>query len=201
MARIIRASSPGEEVSRGPISRTRVVRRVEQETRARCEQLLADAQQQIAQAERRAEQACDRLRDQRLAEAAAQALQIVAAARASAERIRRQSETSLTELAVRIAERIIGDALQHDPSLVAQVVARCLDQAQEADRLIVRLNPADLPLVDIDRVAPGFPGLVTLESDDALGRGDCVVVGDSVHVEGRLAKQLEAIHRALTDDD
>jgi flagellar biosynthesis/type III secretory pathway protein FliH len=130
----------------------------------------------------------------------AAAAQLLAAERQARARLE-QSREELTRLAVRVAEKILGEQLRVEPSAVTAIVAQCLRSCAASRRFVLRVNPDELGL--IDAAAPRLRALVQaevliVEADPAVELGGCVIETELGEVDGQVATQLAAIEEALT---
>lgn len=110
------------------------------------------------------------------------------------------AEQRAVELALQLAEKVIGESLAHDPSLVLASVTGALRAAAERDHLVVEVNPDDLALV---REAAGelearVGGVRRLEivPERRVPRGGCIVRTREGEVDARIAEKL-ALAREL----
>jgi type III secretion protein L len=184
--------------------RTRVLKQRDLDVRARAEGMLDQAQAQAAVIRERAEEDAAARARRLLDEARERAAAIAVEARAARARLLQQSEQQLTRLAVAIAEKLIGRALELEPQLIVEVVAQCAREAGPARRVAVRVNPRDV--VAVRQAAPRLAALadaevVRVEPDADVAPGGCVVQTDAGEIDGRLASQLAAIERALADGE
>ncbi|MEO8801388.1 MAG: FliH/SctL family protein [Polyangiaceae bacterium] len=102
-----------------------------------------------------------------------------------------------TELAVALAERIVGSALEVDPAKIGKMATALLAEARGAKRSLFEANPLD---VDALRAETAFLGeSVAIEPNSELARGSLVLHTDLGTVDGRLTPQLERLAAALRD--
>lgn len=161
----------------------------------------AEARAILARAEQRAAQS----RERTLAEARAEARAEVAAGLLQlAERsdaLLGELEREAIRLALLLARRIVGDALEAEPDRLAAIVAPLLERVRRARQVTVRVHPQDR-----DALEARLPGLcaraqlastIRIEADAALARGDCVVISDAGVLDARIDTRLEALARAL----
>ena len=107
----------------------------------------------------------------------------------------------LVRLAIALAERLVGRALEVDPSLVVDQVAATLQLVARGSDAVVLVHPADEELVRdamptlVERVA----GLhhVELEADDTLDRGGCRVRTTRGEIDASIPTQLDRIAESL----
>jgi flagellar assembly protein FliH len=113
---------------------------------------------------------------------------------AGARRHRDQVERQAAELAVALAEKIVGTALAVKPELVVDVVAASLRGLLERGRVVVEVSPDDAELVSgaIAGIADGVGGLgrVDVVPERRVERGGCIVHTDEVEVDATAAAQL-----------
>lgn len=109
--------------------------------------------------------------------------------------ISEQASANTVELALEIAEAVLGHevAASEDPGAAA--IARCLELAPANGELNANLNPDDLMVLgDI----PGIEGRkLTLTPDSSLQRGDAVVTVNEATIDARLSESLRRVAEAL----
>jgi flagellar biosynthesis/type III secretory pathway protein FliH len=113
----------------------------------------------------------------------------------------RSLEHRAVELALALADKIVGAALGADPSLVREVVAGALRRSADRDRLIVELHPDDLELVrEADDLARSL-GIQQLDliGERRVGRGGCVVRTSTGEIDGRIEEQLARAEEILRE--
>jgi flagellar assembly protein FliH len=114
-------------------------------------------------------------------------------------------EREAVELALEIADRVVGVALGLRPELVVSVVAGTLRSNGSQGRVVVELNPADheLVLAGIDDT-PGWAGRVDLLPERRVARGGCIVTSTDGETDGRidvmLERAAEIVRAAILDD-
>jgi flagellar assembly protein FliH len=113
------------------------------------------------------------------------------------------AEERAVELAITLAEKIVGEALAADPQLLLAGVSGALRVSAERDHLVVEVNPADLSLVReaADELAGRVGGVHRLEivPERRVARGGCVVRTLEGEVDARIREKLE-VARELLDD-
>lgn len=112
-------------------------------------------------------------------------------------------ERRAVELALFVADRVVGEALGVRPELVLSTVAGALRTVAERDRLVVEVNPEDVLLVQgsIDELAGRVGGIHRLEivGERRVPRGGCVVRTVEGEVDARLGEKLDLAREALVD--
>ncbi|MBN1826866.1 MAG: hypothetical protein JW958_11425 [Candidatus Eisenbacteria bacterium] len=113
------------------------------------------------------------------------------------------SEETVVRLAVAVARRIVGDAVQVDEALVLETVRRALRLVTEKESVVLRVNPEDLKIVrehgsDWLAILEGTRSLEIVE-DGRVRRGGCLVETEAGNVEAQLEKQLQTLEKALVE--
>lgn len=116
----------------------------------------------------------------------------------------RTYDTAVTELAVRIAQKIIDVQIEQDDEAVLQAVHECLAYVEDKTKVIIRVNPDDLEAVRRHR----NDWLESLESIDHLlieaeptvARGGCVVETPIGDVDAQIEERLERLKIALLEE-
>ncbi len=115
-----------------------------------------------------------------------------------------ENEAALVDLAVSVAQRIVGACaeMRREPVLLA--VSDCLGYLRDRTRVTVKVNPKDLDLVrehrkDWMEAVEGI-GALTVEADPALSRGGCVLETDAGDVDARVEERLAMLNAALLEE-
>jgi flagellar biosynthesis/type III secretory pathway protein FliH len=116
---------------------------------------------------------------------------------------REQVERHAAELAVALAEKIVGAALEVRPELVVDVVATCLRGISDRSRVVVEVSPDDLELVSgaVSGIADAAGGLghVDVVAERRIERGGCIVHTDEAELDGTTAAQLARAAEIVRD--
>lgn len=183
--------------------------------------ILQSAQEQAAKIIAQATVQADQLRQQASCEGAAaareQALQdlmpsLVAFANAGQalmvfeEQLITRCAPRIVDLALEIATKVIGKAVDADAEIVASVLERAKHEALDAQQLRVWLNPADHQLLAElrpDLVKIGNHGKRTIEvaASAEIARGGCRLETESGIVDATLPTQIDEIRRQLLDTE
>jgi flagellar assembly protein FliH len=135
-------------------------------------------------------------------EAMATMTEILVRARQEAEELRQAAKDGTIPLARRMAERIVGRALELHPSLIADIANQALIASRaRSGPVVLRVNPADLEVLETERPRLGtrLPSAVDLKlvADEKVGRGGCVIETAIARLDANLGRQLDALERAL----
>ena len=202
MARIIRAAStdtPDLQPPSATHSECRVLRAATLAASQEARTIIERARVQAEAIIERAHENASSLRTNALETAKLDANAIIVRANEIASRTVRNAEQELTQLAVRIAERILRAELTLAPEQIANVVNACIEQAGVAHRVTVRVNPADVTHLEpaIGELANTISGVLRIEPDPDINAGGCIVDTEMGQIDGRLEQQLTAIGAAL----
>jgi len=112
----------------------------------------------------------------------------------------------LVQLALEIAEKVIGHAVEVDGRIAESVLQRAKNEVAHARQIRIWLHPDDLKFL-----AEARPELLRVESTSGrtieiagaldVGRGGCRLETESGIVDATLPTQLDEIRRQLLDDD
>ncbi|MFH2056900.1 MAG: FliH/SctL family protein [bacterium] len=136
------------------------------------------------------------------AEKVRQHLQGVAAAlEAFREQLYEQSRGELTELAFALADRIIGSRSEREQELVIETVARCVSEILDKAKIKIRVNSRQVDFIKENlesiRALDESISQISIEPDQRVAPGGCIVETDSGTADGRLQSQLEMLRRGL----
>lgn len=114
-----------------------------------------------------------------------------------------QAAADAIEIGCLVARRILEAELETDPQALRALVRSAVRRLGEAQRVTVRLSPADVDAVQAAAAGGEAPlggvGIAEVEivADTNLTPGDCFVESDAATVDGRLGTRLEEIRRVL----
>jgi len=135
------------------------------------------------------------------ADGVAEAVVALVAAQAEAARLVAGAGPAAIALAAKMAEKIVGRAVELAPETMAEIAGQALAACRPgAGTVRVRIHPEDLPAVEARREAleaGGSAAALELVADEAVGRHGCVIDTPQGRVDARLETQLAALERAL----
>ncbi|MBV9508140.1 MAG: type III secretion system stator protein SctL [Acidobacteriia bacterium] len=169
------------------------------------QRIVERAQQQaeaiLAEAARRGEEAAAAARQRGYQDGLEQwAAALDSVARAN-QALNARYEGELVKLAVRIAEKIIGEELRARPETVVSIVREALRSVGNEQHLTVQVNPGESQQVAgmLDRlrevVKAGHD--IQIVADPAIAPGGCIVHSDMGAVDARLETQLRRLEEIL----
>jgi type III secretion protein L len=201
-ARILKGVFPVESQPRAP--QAGLAQRIPKkllDSRAEAERIVALANAQaakiLADARASAEAACAAAAEEaRQQETARLAAAFLALRAADDTRASRDLDRTM-DLAVLLAERLVGETLGLDPSRIAALAASALEEARGARKVRIEASPADVGALQAALGAIGHAA--TVDPDPSLGRGSLVVHTDLGRIDARLEPQLERLAKALKE--
>ena len=196
---IKRAQAGASATTAGPIVKRAVV-----EARAEARRLVTEAESEAKRVREEAESEARELRERAFAEGREEALteltELILEARSRKDSALAEAERDLLRLAVKLAEKIIGREVERDSSALADIVANALRHARHNETFTVRVNPADMPVVEAYRTRldpAGRARFLDVVADPAVGHGGCVIETESGTIDAQLDTQLRVLERAL----
>ena len=199
MTRIIRAQGAASSRRRLAPGATRVLRAEQLHSLGEAERILEGARAQArALTAQAAAEAVERRR-QVEAESSARAAALLCRAEEHAAQIVRDARGELTTLAVRIAEKILGEQLRLEPDSVCSIVEQCLRAWPGPRQVRLRVNPADVPRLQsaLPRLRGASSATLQICSDPEVAAGGCLLESELGEVDGRLEVQLSRLAEAL----
>tara|TARA_B100000686_G_scaffold312765_1_gene357558 strand:+ start:1979 stop:2806 length:828 start_codon:yes stop_codon:yes gene_type:complete len=112
-----------------------------------------------------------------------------------------ESKELVVDLAVAIAEKIVGIRVEIDPEILMRTISRALEHLSENSNLVVKVHPADLEIarrfatewvetVDQDNV-------LKVRMSDHVERGGCMIEGAEEFLDARLKEQFSTLRDEL----
>jgi type III secretion protein L len=185
------ATQTGRRIPRVVVDAHVVAAKLLADARALANTIVAEA---TAGATAIAEQVARETREQEIARVAAE----VIAVRAGAER-RAENELDRTiELAVLLAERLVGEAIAVEPARIAALANGALKETRGARQMRIEACAEDVAALEEVLAALG-EGVATIEVSPDLARGSLMVHTELGRVDARLAPQLSRLAEALRE--
>src|SRR6185369_4539075 len=116
------------------------------------------------------------------------------------ERVWRETEKDLLRLAVRLAERIVGREIEKDDKTIIEIISTALQNARQQEKLIVRVNPKDLPTIEKETenfASGGRIQFIDFVADPRVASSGCLIESEVGTIDARLETQLRVLERAL----
>lgn len=132
----------------------------------------------------------------------AEATALLVAARAAAEAERAAAKDAALVLARKMAEKIVGRAVDLDPAIMGEIAGQALAASRaRGGAVVLRVHPDDHVAIEqtraqwLQRIA-SVAG-VRVVADASVGRDGCVVETPVGRLDARLQTQLDALERAV----
>lgn len=133
-------------------------------------------------------------------EAAQELLENILAAKEQRAQALNAVEQEVLKLSVKIAEKIIGREIEADETVRGEIIMTALRQARQQEMMTVRVNAADLPLVEKMREridAFGRARFLDFVADQTIKQGGCLIESASGTIDAQLETQLRVFEKAL----
>ena len=124
--------------------------------------------------------------------------------RATADRLAAEARTDALEIGFLVARRILEMELTASAEPLVNLVRSAVRRLGETRKIVIHLSPSDAQAISTvietrgtQAVAPDSISKVEIVPDASLGRGDCLVEGDLVTVDGRINARIEELRRVL----
>lgn len=184
--------------------RTKVIKNQITSARIDAEKIVSEADEYSVLVRGQAKEDADNLREKGYRDGLDKALlemeQNLLDVREVRDRVMREVEQDLLRLSVRLAEKILGREIEKDNKAIVNIVATALVNARQQEKLTVRINPADVQVVEkeIENVTPsGKIRFLDFVADPRVSVGGCMIESEVGTIDARLETQLRILERAL----
>lgn len=115
-----------------------------------------------------------------------------------------EGEVKIVALAICIAEKVIHSELKQNPEVIVNVVRAALKKVLDREMIKIKVNPKDFEI--LNRYRPELMASTngkkgpTIEWDDSIMPGGCLIETNHGEVDARLDKQLEEISLELKEE-
>lgn len=172
--------------------------------RAEAARIVAEAEAFTRDAHRTAVAEAEEMRERAFQEGTETALaefeENLFAASEIRDRALRETEQDLLRLAVRLAEKIVGLEIKKTSKTVVSIVATALQNARQQEKLTVRVNPTDLPLVESEIgnfASGGRTRFIDFLADPRVAVGGCLIESEVGTIDAQLETQFRILERVL----
>lgn len=127
--------------------------------------------------------------------------------RATAERLAAEARTDALEIGFLVARRILEMELTASAEPLVNLVRSAVRRLGETRRISIHLSPQDAQTMNgilesrgpqaVAQAQTASISRVEIVADASLARGDCLVEGDLVTVDGRINARIEELRRVL----
>lgn len=127
--------------------------------------------------------------------------QSIAEMEQASEKMEQGMENFAALLALRVAESLVKNEIQHNGQTVLTIVPKALERAKGNDILSIRLNPDDIETIRSSKqILPGVIGnteTIKLEADAGITRGGCIIETLSGDIDARIESRFQTIQEAI----
>ena len=105
------------------------------------------------------------------------------------------------ELALAIARQVICREIEMDKEVVVGVAREALAKVEDPAEIKIKMNPADLQFINDAKIQfselIGDIDNVTLEAEDNIQSGGCVIQTNLGEIDARIEKQIQAVEESF----
>jgi flagellar assembly protein FliH len=113
-----------------------------------------------------------------------------------------RTEKEVVRLAIEIAKKIVGREIKADRSIIQTLVRVALSRVTEKASVTLRLNPLDYKFMmeQNDALAKAEGCGVTLQSDNSIEQGGCLVETSCGDIDARIGEEFREVEDAFFAD-
>jgi type III secretion protein L len=188
------ASDPRKVIKKGVFAAAVDAQSIVEAARREADQLLDEAQKQREQIRAEAHRAG-------YEEGLTRWNETILLANEAQDRLLKTSEQILVRLAVRVAEKIIGEHLQSSPDAIVDIVREVLKSIRSERGLLIQVNPDHVETLRQsihrlhDLLDNGCP--IKILANPAISPGGCTVESEFGVIDAQLETQLKCLEEAL----
>lgn len=180
-----------------------------EKTEKQAADLLEKTQQRAVEALEHANQQRDAIiaeaREAGRQEGLAQVTELLLKAKTEAGALVTGAEREIVKLALAMAEKIIGRALETNPETILHVAAQAIESFRQQRELVLRVNPQDVELLRNSRKRLMEMLCRTkdiqVREDPEVSSGGCIIETEVGTVDAQLRTQLQMLEQALLGDE
>lgn len=158
----------------------------------------------LQEAQREREEMIARAREQGRQEGLAQVTELMVRAKMHAGELLSQQERDVVALACKMAEKIIGRDVERDPSLLADICAKAIEELRNARAVVLRVNPKSAAVLRARKAELmeliGRAVDVAIREDADVAPVGCIVQTEFGTVDAQLPTQFEMLQNVLFPD-
>ena len=112
-----------------------------------------------------------------------------------------QIEKEVVELALAIAQKVICHEIAIDRETVVCVAREALAKVDDPGKVTIKMSPSDLQFINetkyqLSNLISNVDN-ITLEAEDSIQSGGCVIETDLGEIDARIEKQLQAVEQSF----
>jgi len=110
-------------------------------------------------------------------------------------------EKEVVELALAIAKQVICREISLDREIVVCVAREALTKVDDPGKIKIKMSPSDLQFINetkyqLSNLIENIDN-VTLEAEDSIQNGGCIIESDLGEIDARIEKQLQAVEESF----
>lgn len=175
-------------------------------------QALSSAERIVEEARQRAREIVEKAQAEQVAireqssrdgyeEGLGQLNDIIADAKRKYGKILEGAESELLKLSLKIAERIVGKALEMDRSVLLDIIHKAIQSLKYQKEIRIRIHPEDVAYLKDQKMQLyamlGESKEIEVVEDPLVGRGGCIIDTEIGTIDARLETQLKVMERKL----
>jgi type III secretion protein L len=168
-------------------------------------QAQAQAQEILAKAQEERQQMMNQGREEGRQEGLKSLSELLVRAKMAANEMVRQSQPQALELALKIAEKILGRDLERDPQLLVDICANAMETVRSAKQVVFRVNPKAGQVLRERKAelmqAIGRSVDVAIKDDPDVEQLGCVIQTEFGTIDAQLTTQLQMLQNLLLPAD
>jgi type III secretion protein L len=214
IGKVIKGDSAAESLPGGdrpalrPPPRAGVMNAEVFDARQTAQGIIEEAQREkeriLAEAQKEREDVLAKAREQGKQEGMAQATELILRAKMQAGDILARQEQDVVALACKIAEKIIGRDVERDPTLLADICAKAIEELRNARAVVLRVNPKSAAVLRARKAELmeliGRAVDVAIREDADVAPVGCIVQTEFGTVDAQLPTQFEMLQNVLFPD-
>jgi flagellar assembly protein FliH len=110
-------------------------------------------------------------------------------------------ESEVVELALAIARKVICREIEVNQEVVVSVAREALSKVDDPGKIKIKMNPSDLQYINETKYQLseliGNIDNVTLEAEENIHNGGCVIETNMGEIDARIEKQLQAVEESF----
>lgn len=115
----------------------------------------------------------------------------------------RQIEKEVVELSLAIARQVICQEITLNKDIVVCVAREALAKVEDPAKIIIKMSPSDLKFIKETRsqLSDLMQNVdnVTLEAEENIQSGGCIIETDMGEIDARIERQLQAVEESFRD--
>jgi flagellar assembly protein FliH len=114
------------------------------------------------------------------------------------------AEKDIVDLVLAITKKIVCHEITSNKEVILGIVKEAIKKVVDHEEIKIRISPSDLQVLknartELSNLVDNIQG-VTLEEDETILHGGCIIETTSGDIDARVEKQLEAVEEALKSE-